>query len=86
MAIRPDLGGLPAGGVSTLLLLVLFGSLRDVGVVDQAAEQRGNLGPDVQLLLMVGGRGDIRIMFNCTTKKKKVKMKVKTSNKARFLS
>lgn len=60
MAVRPDLGGLPAGGVSALLLLVLFGSLCDVGVVDQPAEQRGNLGPDVQLLLVVGGGGDIR--------------------------
>lgn len=30
---------------------MLLGSLGDVGVADQAAEQRGNLGPDVQLFL-----------------------------------
>lgn len=49
--LTADLGGLPTGGLGTLLLLVLLGSLTDVGVVDQAAEQRGNLWPDVQLLL-----------------------------------
>lgn len=30
---------------------MLLGSLGDVGVADQAAEKRGNLGPDVQFFL-----------------------------------
>lgn len=34
-------------------LLVLFGPLSQVGVVDQAAEERGHLRPSVHLLLLV---------------------------------
>lgn len=55
-APTPDLGSLPTRGLSALLLLMLLGSLGDVGVADQAAEQRGNLWPDVQLFLQ-GGTG-----------------------------
>lgn len=36
---------------NALGLLVLLGPLREVGVVDQAAEQRRHLGPRVHLLL-----------------------------------
>lgn len=46
-----DLGGLPTRGRSALLLLMLLGSLGNVSVADQAAEQGGNLWPDVQLFL-----------------------------------
>ena len=37
---------------------MLFGPLGDGGVVDQSAEERGHLGPDVQLLLQ-GGKGNV---------------------------
>lgn len=50
---------------------MLLGSLCDVGVVDQATKQRRDLWPDVQLLLVVGGRVDIRVMFSCTKGEKK---------------
>ena len=46
-----DLRGLLAGDVGALLFLVLPGSLRDVGVVDQSAEEAGDLRTYVQLFL-----------------------------------
>lgn len=49
----PDLGSLFTGGLSTLLLLMLLGSLGDVGIGDQAAEQSRNLWTDVHLFLEV---------------------------------
>lgn len=60
-ALTPDLGSLSTRGLSALLFLMLLGSLGDVGVADQAAEQRGNLWPDVQLFLREteGGRGSL---------------------------
>lgn len=58
----PDLGGLPARGPSALLLLVLLRPLGDVGVADQAAEQRRDLRPDVQLFLEEEKKGEVVLM------------------------
>lgn len=60
--VFPDLRGLPTRALSTLLLLMLLCSLGDVGVADQAAEQRGNLRSNVQLLLEWGKGWEVKWM------------------------
>lgn len=63
--MHTDLGSLLARGLSAFLLLMLLHSLCDVGVGDQAAEQRGDLRSDVHLLLEErGGRECERVWFH----------------------
>lgn len=46
-----NLGHLSSGCISTFCLFMFFGSLSNICVIDQPAEERRDLRPDVQLFL-----------------------------------